>query len=90
TVEGISNTFEASITLRVIDAAGNLLNEEYGQATSGSGTWGEFVFTFEDATLTSDEFVQLFEYSAEDGEPSNVVTIPLNDGQWDFSGGFTN
>jgi spore germination protein GerM len=90
TVAGISNTFEASLTMGIIDAAGNLVSETHGQATSGSGTWGEFDFTFEDATLTPDHSVQLFEYSAEDGSQVNIVTIPLNDGPWDFSGGFTN
>ncbi len=90
TVAGISNTFEASLTMGIIDAAGNLVSETHGQATSGSGTWGEFDFTFEDATLTPDHSVQLFEYSAEDGSRVNIVTIPLNDGPWDFSGGFTN
>lgn len=90
-VEGISNTFEAAMTLRVLDGSGNIVHEEPGQATSGSGTWGDYLFVLDSNLFGEDSSVQVFEYSAEDGEPANVITVPYNDGTlWDLSGGVTN
>ncbi len=90
-VEGISNTFEASMALRVLDGEGNTVHEEFGSATSGSGTWGDYLFVLDPTLFGEGSSVQLLEYSAKDGEPSNVITIPYNEGMlWDFSGEFTN
>lgn len=78
-VGGRSNTFEAMLTLRVIDAADETVHEEPVQATSGSGTWGEFGVGIDSDLVTPGETsIQLFEYSAEDGTTmTNLITIPV-------------
>lgn len=83
-VAGISNTFEASMALQVIDAQGAVVHDEFTTATCGSGCWGEYEFILDGSILTPDSLVQVLEFSAEDGEPSNVVTVPLNEGPWGF------
>jgi spore germination protein GerM len=76
-VVGISNTFEASMTLRVLDADGSVVHEEPGSATSGSGTWGDYHFSVDESLVEPGSSIQLFEYSAEDGDPQNIITVPV-------------
>lgn len=77
-VSGRSNTFEAMLMIRVIDRDGNTIHEEPVQATSGSGTWGEFgVGVDSDLVTPGETSIQLFEYSAEDGSMVNVITVPI-------------
>jgi hypothetical protein len=54
------------------------------QATSGSGTWGEFgVGVATDLVTPGESSIQLLQYSAEDGSPTNLITIPVfEDGVW--------
>lgn len=86
-VAGRSNTFEAMLMVRVIDAEGDTIHEEPVQATSGSGTWGEFgVGVGTEMVTPGESSIQLFEYSAEDGSMVNVITVPvLEDGLWRVS-----
>ncbi len=79
-VQGISNTFEASMALLVLDDQGGIVHEEFTTATCGSGCWGDYLFVLDSALFETGTAVQLLEYSAKDGEPSNVVTIPYNEG----------
>lgn len=83
-VEGISNTYEASMALRVLDGDGNTVHEEFTTATCGSGCWGEYLFVLDSDLFEADSTVQIFEYSAEDGDPQNIISIPYNDGQYWF------
>lgn len=77
-VSGMANTFEASLTVRVVDADGATVYEEPVQATCGSGCWGEFgVGVASDLVTRGESSIQLFEYSAEDGSMTNVITIPI-------------
>lgn len=76
-VVGISNTYEASMTLRVLDADGNVVHEEPGSATSGSGTWGDYHFSVDESLLGPGSSIQLLDYSAEDGDPENIITVPV-------------
>jgi hypothetical protein len=76
-VVGISNTYEASMTLRVLDADGNVVHEEPGSATSGSGTWGDYHFSVDESLLEPGSSIQLLDYSAEDGDPENIITVPV-------------
>jgi hypothetical protein len=55
-------------------------------ATSGSGTWGDFAVDI-DAELIEPgvSSIRVFWYGAEDGTPSNVVTIPVPEGEvWEL------
>jgi len=78
-VEGRSNVYEAAMTIRVVDTdTGETVHEEPVMATSGSGTWGTFAVDI-DADLIEPGVseIRVFWYSAEDGTPANVVTVPI-------------
>ena len=75
TATGTANTFEANFQYELLDADGDVVDENFVTATSGTGTRGTFEFTTADvddvATLV------VFESSAEDGSRMNEVEIPL-------------
>lgn len=75
TVTGTANTFEANFQYELLDSEGDVVDENFVTATSGTGTRGTFVFTTADvddvATLV------VFEASAEDGSRMREVEIPL-------------
>jgi hypothetical protein len=77
TATGTANTFEATFQYELLDADGNVIDENFVTATSGTGTRGTFEFTTADvdgvATLV------VFEASAEDGSRMREVEIPLTD-----------
>ncbi len=75
TASGTANTFEASFNYEVYDADGNLVDENFTTATSGTGTRGTFEFTTGDFDNISKLVV--FEPSAEDGSKTKLVSIPL-------------
>ncbi|HEX9762460.1 MAG TPA: Gmad2 immunoglobulin-like domain-containing protein, partial [Acidimicrobiia bacterium] len=77
-VEGRANVFEAALTVRIVDVGtGETLYEELVMATCGTGCWGDFAHSFDTPLLTEGTVVEIFWYSAEDGEPANVVTLPV-------------
>ena len=74
-VTGTANTFEANFQYELLNSDGNVVDENFVTATSGTGTRGTFDFTTADvddvATLV------VFESSAEDGSRMREVEIPL-------------
>lgn len=74
-VTGTANTFEATFQYELLDSDGNVVDENFVTATSGSGTRGTFDFT----TAAVDDLATLvvFETSAEDGSRMREVEIPL-------------
>jgi spore germination protein GerM len=80
-VVGASNTFEASLMVEVVDGDGEVVYEEPLTATCGSGCWGTFATEIDPSVIAPGESsVRLLEYSAEDGSPINVVTVPVPGG----------
>jgi len=77
-VRGTGNTFEAAFIAEIRDDKGKVLSQTPQMATSGTGTRGTFDFTvaFSPATTTMGSLV-VYEASAKDGSPINVVMIPL-------------
>jgi germination protein M len=76
-VTGTANTFEATLMLRV-EAGGRKVAERFATATSGSGQRGTFDATIAVPPRVSGRIVLVaFESSAVNGEPINVVRIPL-------------
>ncbi|MFZ0012900.1 MAG: Gmad2 immunoglobulin-like domain-containing protein [Acidimicrobiia bacterium] len=77
-VEGMANTFEASLTVQVIDGGGDVVEEIPIQASCGSGCWGEFSVTIPESVVTPGQSqVELFTYSAKDGSKTDVIIIPV-------------
>ncbi len=75
---GTANTFEATFNYEVLDEDGNVVDEDFVTATSGTGTRGTFDFTtgdFDDIGA-----LRVFELSAEDGSRVHEVEIPLQTG----------
>jgi hypothetical protein len=86
---GIANVFEATVSLEVVDAVGNVVVEDFATASCGTGCWGAYSFSI-DYPFTGEETIRVFWHSPEDGSPSDVVTVPVlwddPDG-WDLLGG---
>jgi hypothetical protein len=86
-VTGFANVFEATVSVEVVDVAGNVVHEDFTTATCGTGCWGTYEFTV-DYSFVGGETVRVFWNSAEDGSPTDVVSIPVlfddPDG-WDFT-----
>jgi spore germination protein GerM len=85
-VTGFANVFEATVSLEVVDAGGNVVVEDFATATCGTGCWGAYGFQV-DYPFVGDETVRVFWHSAEDGSPSDVVSVPVAWGDeqvWDF------
>lgn len=85
-VGGIANVFEATVSLQIVESeSGEVAYEDFTTATCGTGCWGEFTFSLDTPELTPQRSVLVFYYSPKDGEPSDIVRIPVNpDGGWDF------
>lgn len=85
-IAGFANVFEATVSLEVVDSSGNVVQEDFTTATCGTGCWGAYEFEV-DYPFVGDETIRVFWHSAEDGSPSDVVSIPVlwddPDG-WDF------
>lgn len=75
TATGTANTFEATFHYEVVDSEGEVVDENFVTATSGSGTRGTFEFTTGDVDDIAGLVV--FERSAEDGSRIREVEIPL-------------
>jgi len=77
-IHGMANTFEAGLQYQVLTQDGRLLVDGFTTATCGTGCWGDFEVTI-DYALQADTpgYVVVFESSAEDGRPVNVVRIPV-------------
>lgn len=88
-VEGIANVFEGALTVRVLNENREVVHEAPVQATSGSGTWGEFSTEIDSALIVPGQTsIQVFTYSAEDGSDTNVITVPIPEGDvWRFTAG---
>jgi hypothetical protein len=88
-VSGVANVFEATVSLEVVDAGGNVVQEAFTTATCGTGCWGAYNFEV-DYPFTGGETVRVFYHSPEDGDPADVVSVPVlwdDDNGWDLATG---
>jgi Immunoglobulin-like domain of bacterial spore germination len=77
-VTGRANVFEATVSMRLVDADGNELAATFATATCGTGCWGDFeaalAFSVDhDVPAT----LEVYQASAEDGSPLDLVRIPI-------------
>ena len=77
-VSGLSNTFEANVLYEVTDASGNVVDDGFTTATSGTGTWG--TFTFSTDLEPGDVVITVFQESAEDGSRTDLYPVPVHVG----------
>jgi len=78
TVRGTANVFEASVSIQILDAGGEVLAAINTQASCGSGCRGTFSSPIAFYTpMRQSGMIEVFEVSAEDGSAIHVVRIPI-------------
>jgi hypothetical protein len=78
TVSGTADVFEAVVSVRVLDAAGNEIARTFTKASCGTGCRGGFsVPVAYSITHVQPGTLEVFESSAKDGSPVNVQSIPV-------------
>ncbi|MGH2730770.1 MAG: Gmad2 immunoglobulin-like domain-containing protein [Actinomycetota bacterium] len=78
TIAGTANVFEATVSLRILDADGNEIARDFTTATCGTGCRGDYSTTLKfDIGSEQPGTIEVFEESAEDGSDINVVSIPV-------------
>jgi hypothetical protein len=78
TVAGTANVFEGTVSIRILDANGQELAATFTTATCGSGCRGRYseeVFFFTEER--QDGTIEVFESSAADGSPLNLVPVSV-------------
>jgi Immunoglobulin-like domain of bacterial spore germination len=78
TVAGTADVFEATVSIRILGANGEELAATFTTATCGSGCRGRYseeVFFFTEER--QDGTIEVFESSAADGSPLNLVRVPV-------------
>ena len=77
-VSGTADVFEAVVSLRVLDSAGNELARTFTNAACGTGGRGVFAVTISYSVAQSQPgTIEVFEVSAKDGSPVNMQLIPV-------------
>jgi Immunoglobulin-like domain of bacterial spore germination len=77
-VAGTADVFEATVSIRILDANGQEIAAAVTTATCGTGcrgTYSERIFFFTEER--QEGTIEVFESSAMDGSPLNVVRIPV-------------
>ena len=76
-LRGTANVFEATVSIEVRDAAGDVVLETFTTATSGTGTRGTFDTDLRLPGASGPLTITAFEASAEDGRPLHVVDVDV-------------
>jgi hypothetical protein len=78
TVAGTADIFEAVVSVRILDSAGNQIARTFSTASCGTGCRGGYS-TPVSYTVTQAEpgTIEVFESSPENGQPVNVQRIPV-------------
>jgi hypothetical protein len=77
-VQGTANVFEATVSIRILDADGKKIADTFTTATCGTGCRGDYseAVAF-DVADRQEGVIEVFEASAEDGSPLHMVRIPV-------------
>jgi germination protein M len=78
TVSGTANVFEATVSLRILNARGKEIARTFTTATCGTGCRGDYSVSVPyEVDREQPGVIEVFESSAEDGRPINVVRVPV-------------
>jgi hypothetical protein len=78
TISGTADVFEATVSIRVLDEDGNAIVTTFTNATCGTGCRGDYSASVRyEVDHDQAGTVMVFEASAMDGSPQNVVSIPV-------------
>lgn len=77
-VSGTADVFEATVSMTLLDANGDVIVDEFTTATCGTGCRGDYTtqLRFEIGDRQPGT-LQVFESSAEDGRPLHMVAVPV-------------
>ncbi len=77
-VSGTANVFEGTVNVRILDANGHELARAFTTATCGTGCRGDYSVSVRfHVDRQQAGTVEVLDYSAKDGTPENVVSIPV-------------
>ena len=77
-IRGNADVFEATVSIDILDSAGKTVVRTFTTATCGTGCRGSFSKAVRFAVDTSQPgTIRVYESSAENGKPINVVDIPV-------------
>jgi hypothetical protein len=78
TVSGTADVFEAVVSVRILDSAGNQIARTFSTASCGTGCRGDYsVPVTYTVTRAEPGTVEVFESSPKNGQPVNVQLIPV-------------
>ncbi len=78
TIAGTADVFEAVVSIAILDADRRVVASTFTMATCGTGCRGTFSADVRyDVAATQPGTIRVFEVSAKDGAPINVVEIPV-------------
>lgn len=78
TVSGTADVFEAVVSVRILDSAGNEIAKTFTTASCGTGCRGDYSVTVSySVPRTEPGTIEVFESSAKNGLPVNVQLIPV-------------
>src|SRR5712691_6242353 len=78
TVSGTADVFEAVVSARILDSAGQEIARTFTTASCGTGCRGDYSVTVSySVPRTEPGTIEVFESSAKDGLPVNVQLIPV-------------
>jgi hypothetical protein len=78
TVSGTADVFEAVVSVRILDAAGHEIARTFTTASCGTGCRGDYSVTVSYAVPRPEPgTIEVFESSAQDGQPVNVQQVPV-------------
>jgi Immunoglobulin-like domain of bacterial spore germination/Sporulation and spore germination len=78
TISGTANVFEATVSIRILDANGKELANTFTTATCGTGCRGDYSIAVSYSVGREQSgTIEVFEASAQDGSAINVQSIPV-------------
>jgi hypothetical protein len=78
TVTGTADVFEATVSVRILDAAGHEIATTFTTATCGSGCRGDYRVTVTyELARNQPGTIEVYEVSAKDGSRINMIAIPV-------------
>lgn len=86
-ITGVARVFEATVSYEVLDLQDNLILQGFTTASEGGPGWGDYTIEIDHDFSAVPGVIRIFSESAEDGSPTDVVTLtlgPAGDGVWDL------
>src|SRR5207248_3097506 len=78
TISGTADVFEATVSVRILDANGNEVGRAFTTATCGTGCRGDYSVQVKYSVPSEQRgTIEVYQASAEDGSPLDLVSTPV-------------